>query len=62
MKAEINRRCNPAFSLSSSLTKKDKLKDINPDLEDFFKKIFVVDSKKRLTFSNMVKHPLFQEY
>jgi hypothetical protein len=60
MKAEINRKCTPAFSLNASLTKKDKLKDLNGDLEDFFKKIFVIDGKKRLTFSNMVKHPLFR--
>lgn len=63
MKAEIQRRCgNPAFSLAATLTKKDKLKEQAAELEDFFKRIFVVDSKKRMTFSNIVKHPLFAEY
>jgi hypothetical protein len=63
MKAEIQRRCaNPSFSLTATLTKKDKLKDQAIELEDFFKRIFVVDSKKRMTFSNIVKHPLFEEY
>lgn len=63
MKAEINRRCNnPSFSLTATLTKKDRLKEHQTELEDFFKRIFVVDSKKRMTFSSIVKHPLFQDY
>lgn len=63
MKAEIQRRCNnPCFSVSSALSKKEKLKDMPNELEDFFKRIFVYDSKKRMTFSNIVKHPLFQDY
>jgi hypothetical protein len=36
------------------------LKEQATELEDFFKRIFVVDSKKRMTFSNIVKHPLFE--
>ena len=63
MKAEINRRCNnPSFSLTATLIKKDRLKEHQAELEDFFKRIFVVDSKKRMTFSSIVKHPLFQDY
>lgn len=33
-----------------------------PELDDFFKKIFVVDSKKRMAFSSILKHPLLKEY
>lgn len=63
MKAEIQRRCsNPSFSLVATLSKKDKLKEQQAELEDFFKRIFVVDSKKRMTFSNIIKHPLFIDY
>jgi hypothetical protein len=63
MKAEIERRCSkPSFSLAATLTKKDKLKEQVGELEDFFKRIFVVDSKKRMTFSNIVKHALFADY
>lgn len=63
MKAEITRRCaNPFFSLSSTLSKKERLKEREADLEDFFKRIFVVDSKKRMTFSSIIKHPLFIDY
>lgn len=63
MKAEIQRRCgNPAFSLAATLSKKDKLKEQAAELEDFFKRIFVIDSKKRMTFSNIAKHPLFCDY
>jgi hypothetical protein len=29
------------------------------DVEDFFKKIFVVDPKKRMSFANILRHPLF---
>jgi serine/threonine protein kinase len=63
MKAEIQRRCaNPHFSLIATLSKKEKLKEAHSELEDFFRRIFVVDSKKRMTFSNIVKHPLFADY
>lgn len=62
MKAEINRRCNPSFSINTSVTKKDKLKDMPVELDDFFKKIFVVDSKKRMAFSAILKHPLLKDY
>jgi len=63
MKAEIQRRCaNPHFSLIGTLSKKDKLKESHSELEDFFRRIFVVDSKKRMTFSNIIKHPLFHDY
>lgn len=32
------------------------------DLDDFFKKIFVIDSKKRLAFSSILKHPLLKNF
>jgi len=62
MKAEIARRCTPAFSLSATLTKKERLKDLPAELDDFFKKIFVLDGKKRMTFSAILKHPLLKDY
>jgi len=62
MKAEITRRCTPTFNLSSALSKKDRLKDLPNDVKDFFEKIFVLDGKKRLTFSAIVKHPLLHDY
>lgn len=62
MKADIYRRCNPYFNVNHTVSKKEKLKDINTDVEDFFKKIFVVDSKKRITFANIIRHPLFADY
>lgn len=62
MKADINRRCNPSFNVNSVVSKKEKLKEINADVEDFFKKIFVVDAKKRITFANIIKHPLFRDH
>jgi hypothetical protein len=36
MKAEINRRCTPAFNLSNTLTKKERLKELPVDIKDFF--------------------------
>jgi hypothetical protein len=62
MKAEIARRCTPYFSLANTLTKKEKIKDVTADTEDFFKRIFVIDTKKRMTFANIAKHPLFAQY
>jgi serine/threonine protein kinase len=44
------------------VSKKEKQKEITQDLEDFFRKLFVVDPKKRLTFTTIVHHPLFFEY
>jgi hypothetical protein len=35
---------------------------VTPDLEDFFKKLFVVDAKKRISFANIVHHPLFFDF
>lgn len=62
MKAEITRRCTPSFNLSVALSKKDRLKDLPSDVKDFFEKIFVLDGKKRLAFSDIVKHPLLHDY
>ena len=62
MRADIQKKCNPFFNVNNNVLKKDKLKDITPEVQDFFKQIFIVDSKKRITFSNIVKHPLFQKY
>jgi hypothetical protein len=63
MEAEIQGRfTNPAFSLSATLSKKDKLKESPAKLGDIFKRMYVADSKKRMTFSNIVKHPLLAEY
>ena len=36
MKAEIARRCTPAFSINANLTKKERLKDLPNELDDFF--------------------------
>lgn len=62
MKADIQRRCSPYFNVTNVVSRKEKLKEINADVEDFFKKIFVVDAKKRITFANIIKHPLFSNY
>jgi hypothetical protein len=62
MKAEITRRCTPYFNLTNTVQKKEKIKEITPDLEDFFKGIFVLDAKKRMAFSAIIKHPLFKDY
>lgn len=35
---------------------------MNSNVEDFFKKIFVVDPKKRIKASEIIKHPLFEKY
>ena len=62
MKAEINRRCShPYFSLQATVIKKEKLKEVTPEVEDFFRKIFVVDPKKRMQFSDLKDHPLISE-
>ena len=59
MKAEIQRKCLPAFSLQATVSKRDKLKEIGSHVEDFFKKIFVIDPKKRIRCSEIIKHPVF---
>lgn len=63
MKTEISRRCSqPFFSVQATVAKKQLLKDITTEVEDFFKRIFVVDPKKRMQFSDLKDHPLFSEY
>ena len=62
MKADINRKCTPFFNVRDVVSKKEKAKEINDSVYDFFKKIFVIDSKRRITFSNIIKHPLFEPY
>ena len=31
-------------------------------MEDFFKRIFVIDPKKRMKASEIIRHPLFEKY
>ena len=62
MKAEIQRKCLPAFSLQATVSKRDKLKEVGPHVEDFFKRIFVIDPKKRIRCSEIIKHPVFEKY
>lgn len=51
-KNDINAKCNPfkfsSFSGSS-----------NGSLEDLFKRIFVVDPRKRITVNELIAHPIF---
>ena len=62
MRADIQKKCSPYFNIHANISKKDKLRDVTPELEDFFKQIFIIDSKRRITFSNIVKHPLFAKH
>jgi hypothetical protein len=62
MKAEISSRCTPNFNLANTLTKKEKINNVTAETEEFFKKIFVIDTKKRITFTNIAKLSLFANY
>ena len=50
------------FNLRDAVTRKEKLKDCPTDLDDFFRRIFVVDYRKRITFGKMISHPLLKQY
>lgn len=59
LSVDIDRRCAGGFKLRDALAKSEKLKDITPELEDFFYNIFVLDSRKRMSFAAISAHPLF---
>ena len=58
MKLEMEKRCNPTFELKAVISKKEKIKDMNENVEDFFRKIFVLNPKKRMNFCDIAQHPL----
>lgn len=60
--AEIRKKCSNGFNLRDAVTRKEKLKDCPTDLDDFFRRIFVVDYRKRITFGKMISHPLLKQY
>lgn len=62
MSSDIFKKCNPFFDLEKVAPRKDILRYLPPEVHDFFKQSFVLDSKKRMTFSNILKHPLFAPF
>lgn len=58
MKTEFERKCNPTFEIANVISKKDKLNDMNQYVEDFFRRIFVIDAKKRINFVDIAQHPV----
>jgi len=60
--AEIKKKCSNGFNLKDVVTRKEKLKDCTAELDDFLRRIFVIDYRKRLTFSKMIAHPLLKPY
>lgn len=60
--AEIKKKCGGGFSLKDVVTRKERLKDCPVELEDFFRRTFVIDYRKRITFSKMIAHPLLKPY
>lgn len=61
IKQDINKKCADGFNVRKVITKPEKLAEITPGLEDFFRKIFEIDHKKRLTFAKLLSHPLFAQ-
>jgi|JI6StandDraft_1071083.scaffolds.fasta_scaffold06724_6 serine/threonine protein kinase len=60
--ADIHRKCHEGFSLRHVIAKHEKVKEVTPDLEDFFRQLFVIDSRKRISFSALATHPLLKAY
>lgn len=60
--ADIDRKCRNGFNVREVVSKPDKLKEVTPELEDFFRQLFVIDSRKRISFSALASHPLLQAY
>ena len=68
MKAEFERKCSAGFELQNVISKKEKIKD-NAEMKqnlalvsDFFRRIFVIDAKKRMTFADISQHELLSKY
>ena len=47
----VKKADNFSYAEAVKLTKKKKMENCTPDVEDLFKKIFEVDGSKRITFS-----------
>lgn len=53
---------NFSFSEAVKKTKKKKVENCTPDLEDLFSKIFELDTDNRITFAEIRKHPVFVKH
>ena len=61
IKTDMTKKCSKGFSVKDVVTKPEKLAELNSDVENFFKNMFEIDSKKRLTFAKLLSHPLFAQ-
>ena len=50
------------FSTAVKGTKKKKLENCTPELDDLFSKIFNVDTDSRITFEEIRRHPIFAKH
>jgi serine/threonine protein kinase len=53
---------NFSYKKAVQKTLKQKLENCTPEVEDLFKRIFEVDNRKRITFSDIRKHPIFAHH
>lgn len=61
--SDIKRKCSGVgFNVREVVIKKERLNQCTIELEDFFRRIFVIDYKKRITFQKIISHPLFRNY
>lgn len=63
-RTEILRKLAKNFSYKEAVkaSKKKKMDNCTPEIEDLFKKMFEVDIAKRITFAEIREHPVFKKY
>lgn len=53
---------NYSYTASVKQTKKQLMHNCTPDMEDLFRNMFELDPEKRITFSDIRKHPVFAKH
>jgi serine/threonine protein kinase len=50
------------FSAAVKATKKQKLENCTPEMDDLFRRMFDIDPDNRITFSDIRRHPVFAKH
>ena len=53
---------NFVYSNAVMATRKKRTENCTPEVEDLFKRMFEIDPEKRITFSEIRKHPVFAKH
>ena len=58
----MKQAANFSYREKVQATKKAKMENCTPEVEDLFRQMFELDSSKRINFSDIRRHPVFAHY